>query len=198
MTKHLIVLIMLTTACVSVPRDAGTGDVEQALATRGAPKVEWRAQPATADDERIAAMLGDELTADEAVAIAMVNSPRLQVTLAELGIARADLIEASTVTNPVFEFEVRFPGEPYRPYELRLAQSLIELIQLPHRRALGRAAFDAAQMRISSEVLRFAGDVRSAYFELLATTQHVALSGAIAEAAQTTAEVAVKQHAAEN
>lgn len=189
---------VLLTSCVSVPRDAGTNDVQQAVAQRGGSAVEWNARPSTTDHERVAAMLQDELTADEAVAIAMLNSPRLQVTLAELGIARADLIEASTITNPVFEFEIRFPGEPYRPYELSLAQSLIELIQLPRRRALGRAAFDAAQMRVSSEVLRFGGDVRGAYFELLAATQHVALSRTIHDSAQTAAEVAVKQHAAEN
>lgn len=189
---------LVLSSCVSVPRDAGADDIQQALKQRGGPAVVWRTQPATADDERIAAMLQDELTPDEAVAIAMVNNPRLQVTLAELGIARADLIEASTITNPVFEFEIRFPGEPYRPYELRLAQSLIELIQLPRRRALGRAAFDAAQMRVSSEVLRFAGDVRSAYFDVIAATQHVALSRTIADAAQAAADVAVRQHRAEN
>ncbi|HYC92005.1 MAG TPA: TolC family protein [Thermoanaerobaculia bacterium] len=189
---------LLLASCVSVPRDAGTNDVQQAIAQRGGPAVAWSTQPSTADHERVAAMLEDELTADEAVAIAMLNSPRLQVTLAELGIARADLIEASTITNPVLEFEVRFPGEPYRPYELRLAQSLIELIQLPRRRALGRAAFDAAQMRVSAEVLRFGGDVRGAYFELVAATQHVALSRTIADSAQTAAEVAIRQHAAEN
>jgi cobalt-zinc-cadmium efflux system outer membrane protein len=186
------------TACVSVPRDAGTSDVEAALTQRGAPAPAWKAEPSTADHERVATMLQDELTADEAVAIAMLNSPRLQVTLAELGIARADLIEASTVANPVFEFEIRYPGEPYRPYELRIAQSLIELIQLPRRRALGRAAFDAAQMRVSSEVLRFGAEVRSAYYELLAATQHVDLSRTAAAAAQAAAEVAMKQHAAEN
>jgi cobalt-zinc-cadmium efflux system outer membrane protein len=98
----------------------------------------------------------------------------------------------------VFEFEIRFPGEPYRPYELRLAQSLIDLIQLPRRRAMGRAAFDAAQLRVSSEVLRFAADVRMTYFDLLAATQHVALSRTILAAAQTAAEVALKQHAVEN
>jgi len=185
-------------SCASVPRDAGTSDVQQAITQRGGPAVEWRAQPATADDDRVATMLQDELTADEAVSIAMVNNPRLQVTLAELGIARADLIQASTISNPIFEFEIRFPGEPYRPYELRLAQSIIELIQLPRRRALGRAAFDASQMRVSSEILRFAGDVRGDYFELLAATQHVALSRGIMEAAQTAAEVAIRQHRAEN
>jgi cobalt-zinc-cadmium efflux system outer membrane protein len=143
-------------------------------------------------------MLQDELTADEAVAIAVANSPRLQVELAELGIARADLIDASTIANPVFEFELRVPGEPYRPYELRLAQSLIDLIQLPRRRAIGRAAFDAAQMRVSSNVLRFAADVRASYFDVIAATQHVAQNRTIAEAARTAAEVAIKQHQAEN
>ncbi|HVS30688.1 MAG TPA: TolC family protein [Thermoanaerobaculia bacterium] len=186
------------TSCASVPRDAGAPDVQDTVVQRTGAPVEWRSVPATADDERVAAMLRDDLTADGAVAIALVNNPRLQVTLAELGIARADLIEASTISNPVFEFEIRFPGEPYRPYELRLAQSLIELIQLPRRRALGRAAFDAAQMTVSSAVLRFAADVRLTYYELVAATQRVALTRTGAASAQTAAEVALKQHAAEN
>ena len=180
-------------SCASVPRDAGLSNVQQAVAARTSQTLEW-----SANEERVRSMLADELTADEAVAIAIANNPRLQVTLAELGIARADLLEASTITNPVFEFEWRVPGEPYHPYELRLAQSLIELIQLPRRRAMGRASFDAAQMRVSSGVLRFAAGVRSSYFDLIAATQHVAQSRAIAEAAKAAAEVAVKQHHAEN
>ena len=202
MLKRMRVLLFaagvaLLVSCASVPRDAGLSDVQQAVGTRTNQTLDLAAS-AAGNDERLRAMLQDELTADEAVAIAVANNPRLQVTLAELGIARADLIEASTITNPVFEFELRVPGEPYRPYELRLAQSLIELIQLPRRRAAGRAAFDAAQMRVSSNVLRFAADVRSSYFDLIAATQHVAQSRTVAEAARTAAEVAVKQHRAEN
>ena len=200
MRKRITSVVVATAAalfvsCASVPRDAGLSDVQQAVETRTNQTVDLSAQ---ANEERVRAMLADELTADEAVAIAVANNPRLQVTLAELGIARADLIEASTITNPVFEFEWRVPGEPYHPYELRLAQSLIELIQLPRRRSIGRAAFDAAQMRVSSGVLRFAADVRSSYFDLIAATQHVGQSRTIAEAARTAAEVAVKQHRAEN
>jgi outer membrane protein, heavy metal efflux system len=186
----------LLASCASVPRDAGLSDVQQAIASRT--NQTFDLARSVTSSERLRAMLQDELTADEAVAIAVANNPRLQVTLAELGIARADLIEASTITNPVFEFELRVPGEPYRPYELRLAQSLIELIQLPRRRAIGRAMFDAAQMRVSSNVLRFAAGVRSSYFDLVAATQQVAHSRAIAEAAKTAAEVAIKQHHAEN
>jgi len=148
-TKRITSIVAATAAalfvaCATVPRDAGMSDVQQAVATRTNQTVDLSAQ---ANEERVRAMLADDLTPDEAVAIAVANNPRLQATLAELGIARADLIEPSTITNPVFEFEWRVPGEPYHPYELRLAQSLIELIQLPRRRAIGRAAFDAAQMR---------------------------------------------------
>ena len=113
----LLMAAALLASCASVPRDAGLTEVQQAVSARTQQDVTLKP-----DDERLRAMLQDELTADEAVAIAMANNPRLQVTLAELGIARADLIEASTIANPIFEFELRVPGEPYRPYELRLAQ----------------------------------------------------------------------------
>jgi cobalt-zinc-cadmium efflux system outer membrane protein len=189
---------LVLASCVSVPRDAGVREIEETLARRGAPAPAWSGQPATADDARVAALLEGDLTADEAVTIATINNPRLQVTLAELGIARADLIEASTISNPLFEIEIRYPAEPYRPFELTLAQSLVDLVTLPRRRALGRAAFDAAQMRVTSEVLRFGADVRAAYYELLAATQHAALGRTVAEAAQAAAEVAIQQHAAEN
>lgn len=190
---------LLLASCASVPRDGGVAEVRRTLSDRGlATDFEWQSEPSTSDDARIAEMLADELTADEAVAIATINSPRLQVTLAELGIARADLIEASTISNPLFEAEIRFPGDPYKPYEFRLAQSLIDLIQLPRRRALGRAEFAAAQMRVGSEVLRFAGDVRSAYYDVLAEVQSVTLMRTSVLASQTAADVAIRQHSAGN
>jgi outer membrane protein, heavy metal efflux system len=180
--KWIVLLLtsLLAAACVSVPRDAGLAEVT----ARAMPRV----QP---DADGV-------LTADEAVAVAMTGNPRLQVALAELGIARADLIEASTIANPVLEFELRVPGEPYRPYELRLAQSLVDLLTLPRRRAAGRAAFDAAQLGVTATVLRFGTDVRAAYFNVLAATQHVTLSRTSLEAARAAAEVALKQHAVEN
>jgi hypothetical protein len=73
----------LLASCASVPRDAGPTDVQQAVVARTSQTLEW-----TASDDRVRAMLQDDLTADEAVAMAIANNPRLQVTLAELGIAR--------------------------------------------------------------------------------------------------------------
>jgi cobalt-zinc-cadmium efflux system outer membrane protein len=183
----------LLASCASVPRDAGLSEVRAAVDVRTGQTLDW-----TAANERIRAMAQDELTADEAVAIAVALNSRLQVALADLGIARADLIRASTIANPIFEFEVRYPAEPHRPFELRLAQSLFDLIQLPRRRALGRLAFDTARMRVTSSVLLFAADVRAAYYDVLAASQHVAMSRAITEAGKASAELALRQHEAQN
>ena len=173
---------LLAAACSSVPRDAGLSDLQQELSQRLPQSIIYEG----------------EMSADTAVSLAMMHNPRLQATFAELGIARADLIEASTISNPLFEAELRFPGDPYRPYELRLAQSLIELIQLPRRRAAGRAEFDAAKLRITSEIVHFAAEVRARYYDLIAATQHAAMSRTIYESAQTAAELAQRQHDAQN
>lgn len=190
-------LLLVASACVSLPPDAGRSDVRSAVSERTAQTVDW-SEPATADDPRVRELLRDELTADRAVAVAMANSPRLQATLAELGIARAELLQASVVRNPLFEAEIRFPRDPFRPYELRLAQTLVDLIQLPRRRAIGRAAFDAAKLRVTSEVVRVAADVREHHAELLAASQRVAQSRANLEAAKAAAELAQRQHDVQN
>jgi cobalt-zinc-cadmium efflux system outer membrane protein len=194
----LLAVVLFASACASVPRDAGVGEVRQAVSGRTGQTVEWKAAPSTADDPRIRELLQGELTADKAVAVAMANNPRLQATLAELGIARADLLQASLIRNPVFEAEIRFPRDPFRPFELRLAQTLIDLIQLPRRRALGAAAFDAAKLHVTAEVVRFAADVRAQHSDLLAASQRVALSRLNLEAAKASAELAQRQHDAQN
>jgi outer membrane protein, heavy metal efflux system len=193
-----LAIVLLASACASVSRDAGMSDICQGVSDRTGQTVEWNAKPSTADDPRIRELLQGELTADKAVAVAMTNNPRLQATLAELGIARADLLQASVVRNPLFEAEIRFPADPFRPFELRLAQTLVDLIQLPRRRALGRAAFEAAKLNVTSEVVRFAADVRGQHSDLLAASQRVALSRLDFEAAKASAELAQKQHDAQN
>jgi cobalt-zinc-cadmium efflux system outer membrane protein len=194
----ILAIVLSAAACASVPRDAGMSDIRETISDRTNQTVEWRVEPSTADDPRIRELFQGELTADKTVAVAIVNNPRLQATLAELGIARADLLQASIIRNPLFEAEIRFPRDPVRPFELRLAQTLVDLIQLPRRRAIGRAAFDAAKLRVTSEVLRFAADVRADHAELLAGSQRVAQSRMNLEAAKASAELAQRQHDAQN
>jgi len=193
-------LASLLAGCASVPRDSGFADVRQAVMTETQQPVDWnpREDVRPPDDAAVAALLDDELTADQAVKIAFANNRDLQATLEELGLARAELIGASTVRNPLFDGEVRFPGDPRSPFELAFSQTLIDIFQLGNRKRLGRAQFEAAKVRVSGAAINFAGHVRMDYYDALAARKILARQEAVMKAQEAATEVAKRQHFAGN
>lgn len=193
-------LLIMLAGCASVPKDAGFADVRRTVIEQTRQPVEWTpAQPITApDDAATAALLQEELTADRAVQIAFANNRDLQATLEGLGLARADLIAASTIRNPFVEGELRFPGSPAKPFELVLAQPLIDLVQLGGRKKLGRAQFEAARLRITGAVVNFAGEVRTHYYDVLASRRLLARQDALMRAQEVATDLARRQHDAGN
>ena len=195
-TVVLMPAALLASGCASVPRDAGVSEVQKKIEEQGL-KIAWSPdQPIEPpDDAKLEPLLQGELTADRAVEIALGHSRDLLAAMEELGVARADLIEASTVRNPVFDGEVRFPG---RPFEIGITQTLVDLFQLRHRKAVGQAGFEAARLRVAGAVIGFAAEVRASYYVLQAAQQALAQQRTIAEAAQASAELALRQHHAGN
>ncbi|MDQ3439455.1 MAG: TolC family protein, partial [Planctomycetota bacterium] len=99
----------LAGGCATVPREAGFPDVERTVAERtGGKRVHWN-QGTVSDAavaETVRAMLAKELTADEAVQVALLNNRNLQATYENLTIAQADLVAAGLLRNPVFDAEI--------------------------------------------------------------------------------------------
>jgi cobalt-zinc-cadmium efflux system outer membrane protein len=143
-------------------------------------------------------MLTEELTAERAVEIAFSNNRDVQATLEDLGIARADLIAAKTLRNPLFDGEIRFPGSPIRPFEVIFTKTLVDLFQLGNRKKLGLAQFEAAQLRVSGAVIHFASQVRIDYIELLAARKLLARQQTVTKAQEAATELARRQHSAGN
>lgn len=187
---------LLAAGCVSVPRDAGVSEVQKRIEEQGL-KIAWSPDSPVEppDDAKLRPQLAGELTVDRAVEIALARNRDLLAAMEELGVARADLIAASTVRNPIAHGEVRFPG---RAFEVGLTQTLIDLFLLRNRRALGQAEFEAARLRVAGAVIGFAAEVRSDYYVLQAAQQALAQQRTIAEAAQASAELALRQHDAGN
>ena len=191
--------VTLLTGCVSVPRDAGFGDVERAVAARtGQPVVLQKSAEAPTSDDAVRPLLDGKLTADRAVEIALRNNRDLQAELAELGVARADLIEAITVRNPILDGEIRFPGDPKNPFEIAVTQTLLDLFQLPARRRFGLALFEGSKLRVTGAVVHFAAEVRSDYYDLQAARLVLARQRVITEAAAASTDLARRQHTAGN
>lgn len=200
MSMGAIALPLLLSGCVSVPRDSGMSDVRGTVSDRTGQSVQWNDHGAivASSDQTASPMLQGDLTADRAVAIAFANNRDLQATLEGLGIARADLVQASVIRNPIFDGELRFPGNPAKPFELSVTQTLLDLFQLPARRKLGTAMFEVAKTRVSGAIINFAAEVRSDFYELQAAQQVLARQTTITEAARVSVEISTRQHAAGN
>lgn len=107
--------------------------------------------------------LDDGLTPDEAVAVALWNNAAFQVSVSELGFARADLLEAGVLTNPVLS--LLFPAGP-KQLEATLRWPVELLWERPKRVAAARLAADAAAHRLVQAGLDLVLAVRIAYTDL--------------------------------
>lgn len=193
-------MTLVVGACASVPKDAGFADVRRTVIEETRQPVEWNPrQPVQPpDDAAVSALLQEELTADGAVQVAFANNRDLQATLERLGLARADLIAASTIRNPILDGEIRMPGDPSKPFELALMQPLIDIFQLGNRKKLGRAQFEVARLEVSGAIIHFASQVRMDYFDLLAARKILARQRTILKAQEAATELAGRQHSAGN
>lgn len=197
-----IVAVGAISGCATAPRTAGFQEVKQVTEQRTGLQVHWN--QGTLEDvtvaETLQAMLKEELTADAAVQVALLNNPSLQATFEELGIAQADLVQAGLLKNPVFAGHVRFPdrsGESTNT-EFSVSQDFLDILLLPLRKKLAAAQLEEAKRRVSGAVLGLAADVRSAYYTLQGAEHTHRMLETIVQAAQAAVELAERQHAAGN
>ena len=110
-----------------------------------------------------AVTLEDGVTQQEAVALALWNSADFQVSVSELGFARADLVEAGLLSNPILS--LLFPVGP-KQLEAALRWPIEVLWQRPRRVAAARLAADAAAERLVQAGLDLVLSVKVAYADL--------------------------------
>ena len=117
--------------------------------------------------------LEDGLSRDEAVAVALWNNAAFQVSLSQLGFARADLVEAGIVSNPVLS--LLFPVGP-KQLEATLRWPVEVLWERPRRVAAAKLSFDAAGKALVQSGLDLALAVRLAYADLSLAIEKRALA----------------------
>lgn len=170
-TLCIFVLGTLVSGCAKTP-PADDGFVACTVANRIDSKTEWR-QGCNLDEQAFAFIewvAGNELTADAAIQIALLNNPRIQATFEELGISRADWVQAGLLSNPSFEIEVRYPHTKrlFTNIEYLITSSLLDIFLIPLRTRLAATEFEQTKLKVSNEILNIAFEVRETYYELLA------------------------------
>jgi cobalt-zinc-cadmium efflux system outer membrane protein len=175
------------------PRDAGYRDTRALIADRMGYAPRWDAVDDDPDvEDATRTLLARPLSADSAVRIALMRAPDIQVAFEELGIARADLVEALRLPNPKVEGHVHLLQES-QPFEVEIVATIdvIELVFLGLRKDAAEDGLAAARARVAGLVLDHAFTVKSAFYDWQAEEQMLELRRTVLAA--TRASLAAQQ-----
>jgi len=192
-----LIVPLILSACATVSSEQVTANVSGTVSARLEQTVDWNA--GTPEDESIRTaidqMLDGQLTIDEAVAIALINNRDLRATLERTGVARADLIEAGLLENPVFGFTI-LEGDVASIREYELFQELLGLFTLSARKNLAGKALERARLEVAQSALDLAAEVKQTYYGLLADKQSIQLYMQVLDATEAAAVLASRQYRA--
>lgn len=109
------------------------------------------------------------LSRTEAVSIALQNNPELQADFQNIGIAKADLVQAGLYTNPTINSVFRFPTRDKGPgtaqtnIESVAAFRLSDLWQVPLSKNIAQDLLEIVTLNILSKILDIVTETKIAY-----------------------------------
>lgn len=193
--------ISLATGCATVPRDAGFGDVQATVAKRTRERIQWTrgTREDAAARTAVKRMLGANLTADEAVQIALLNNRNLQAVYENLNLAQANLVQAGLLGNPVFDVGLGFPLDGgATDLSFGIVQEFLSILYRPLRKQIAGAEFEAVKLRVAEAVIELAAQARAGFYQVQADQQRIGFLQQVVESTGAAAELAQQLYKAGN
>jgi outer membrane protein, heavy metal efflux system len=194
----MAVLMTLLASCASVSRREGAEQVQTLLGARVADARVWNRDAAGADVEaRVGQLVAAPLTPASAQQVALLKNPRIAAEYARLGIAQADVVEASRIGNPGFSGSA-IKGGGASIITTGLSLPLADLLLLSSKRRFAEGEYVRAQHLIAAELVSLAADVNQAWYEAAGAQQVAAMRDAVSRAAAAAADLAQRFYEAGN
>jgi cobalt-zinc-cadmium efflux system outer membrane protein len=169
-------ILLLLTGCATVdpqPEFSRAGEFIRQSTGQGSVEPE---QEEESLQQRVSEILSDGLTIEEAVELALLNNPELQAAWMDIGMAKADLIQAGLLSNPTLGVSLRFPaGGGLANLEAGLAQNIADLWQIPSRKQAASRALDRTILDLARRATLLATDAETAYYEAAGAEQLLAI-----------------------
>lgn len=179
---------LLLAGCASLSSDGGFGDVSSLTQNRVGQAVHFT-KGSSDNDAQVQALLGKPLSVDAAVQIALLNSPALKTSFAELGVAEADFVQTGRMRNPSFTFG-RVSGGGDAEIDRSVMFDIAGLLTLPVRTQIGKRRFEQVKLLTAARAVQLASETRRAYFTAVAAAQSAAFAEQVRTAADASSELA--------
>jgi len=171
MRYFLFIAILLITGCVSVQTKQEWESVFTFTKERVGAEILWEQseEDRRLIDDKVKGLLSDGLTLDDAVKIALLNNRKLQATFEDIGIAKADLVQAGFFTNPNLKTLFRFPlSGGWMGLELGGIVNIADLWQIPIRKKVAASRLQRTMLQISEEIINTTLEAKKAYINYVA------------------------------
>lgn len=182
---------LVLAGCASVNFEEALGDANGSTNTFTQGKLEL----IHTDQQRQArSKLADELLAkplsmDDAVQLALTNSPAVQALLSQSWADMATASQNGRITNPLFTFERTRMGSELELGRL-LSFGLLDLLTLPQRVSIARGQVAQAKVQLGAGVVEQVTQVRQAWVRAVGAQQSLQYAGQVNTTAQAGAELA--------
>ena len=182
---------LILAGCASVDFDKAVNTANQSTGsfTGGVLELSRSAQQNDARSKLAADLLSKPLSLDDAVQLALANSPAVQTMLAQSWADMSAANQAARISNPMFTFErVTFKDE----LELGrlLSFGLLDLLTLPRRFAIAQSQIAQSQVQLSASVVEQVTQTRQAWVRAVAAGQVLQYASQINTTAEASAELA--------
>lgn len=170
----LLMAAMTLGACASwTPSNEGAVNLEHQLASRH-PDLQLNVAQRDAVVEQL---LHQPLTPQTATQLMLLNAPRIEVLLAEMGVANARRVQAGLIANPHFAVGALRPeGGGRWQLDLGLSQSLLDLLTRSLRIDLADAELAQQQLELQGRLDEAIHELQSAYFAAIAAQEQLAIA----------------------
>lgn len=183
-------LLLAVAGCAGLPADRGYDGVARELAARGlatAPAAPTGDRAPRAPD---GAVLAAPLTLVDAQRVALAHNPTLLAQFAALGIAQAEVFDATRLANPRFSIGWLDASGGGEQVTLGLAQNVADLLTLSPRRRIAEGELERARQQAAGALVALAAEVEAAYWRHVTARAVRDLRREIAGAAEVSADFA--------
>ena len=184
-------IVMVLAGCASVNFDQAVADTNQTASafTNGQLALRQTTEQSAASAKLVQDLLAKPLSSDDAVQLALANSPAVQTLLAQSWADMSAANQTGRIANPLFKFErVTFKDE----LELGriLSFGLLDLLTLPRRQAIAQSQIAQARVQLSASVIEQVTQTRQAWVRAVASSQVLQYAQQINTTAEASAELA--------
>lgn len=183
------VLLLAGCATVDVNQSVARANQEIGSVTGGKLSLARSDSDRRALRQTAAELLSKPLTQDDAVHLALINSPAMQALLAQSWADATSAAQAARVPNPILTLErLRSPTET--EIGRMLAFGLLDLLTLPQRRRVADGRMEQVQLQLTADVVEKVTQVRQAWVAALAAKQSLTYAQQVSDSAEASAELA--------